>query len=151
MAYLDKAGLTHFWDAIKTKLSNKADLVDGKVPASQLPDNSGGGDCISEVIHCYIDLMTMSASDVSHTYQEICEMEQANKVVIIKCDVNGLNQVYGTLTSVNYGLELVFFNVIAQYDLLGNGLQLFYFTLEMSPNGGTFLKPYLVNTTSVFG
>ena len=112
---------------------------------------NGGTDCISEVIHCYIDLATMSVSNFSHTYQEICEMEQAHKVISIKCDVNGLNQVYGTLTSVNYDLELVLFQVIAQYDLLGNGIQLFYFALEMLPNGRTVLKPYIVNTTSVFG
>lgn len=111
----------------------------------------GGSDCISEVIHCYIDLTTMSVSDVSHTYQEICEMEQANKVVSIKCDVNGLNQVYGTLVSVNYGKEIAFFQVVAQHDLLGNGLQLFYFTLIVWSNGTTSLVPYIINTTSIGG
>lgn len=37
MAYLDKAGLTYLWGKIKSSLSAKADLVDGKVPVNQLP------------------------------------------------------------------------------------------------------------------
>ena len=38
MAYLDKTGLTYFWSKIKSSLSTKADLVDGKITDTQLPD-----------------------------------------------------------------------------------------------------------------
>ena len=38
MAYLDKTGLTYFWGKVKSKLSTKADLVNGKIPAAQLPN-----------------------------------------------------------------------------------------------------------------
>lgn len=37
---LDSTGLARFWSGIKAKLAAKADLVGGKVPASQLPDTS---------------------------------------------------------------------------------------------------------------
>lgn len=41
MASLDKAGLTYLWSNLKSKLSTKADLVNGKVPGSQLPKDIG--------------------------------------------------------------------------------------------------------------
>ena len=44
MAYLDKTGLTYFWGKVKSFLSAKADLVDGKIPVEQLPDGIGGGE-----------------------------------------------------------------------------------------------------------
>lgn len=40
---LDQTGLAYFWSKITGRLATKADLVDGKVPTSQLPASSGGG------------------------------------------------------------------------------------------------------------
>ena len=39
---LDQSGLGYLWGKILGKLSTKADLVNGKVPASQLPSSAGG-------------------------------------------------------------------------------------------------------------
>lgn len=41
MNAMDAPGLARFWNGLKAKLNSKADLVDGKVPASQLPASSG--------------------------------------------------------------------------------------------------------------
>lgn len=41
MNAMDTPGLARFWNGLKAKLNSKADLVDGKVPASQLPASSG--------------------------------------------------------------------------------------------------------------
>ena len=40
---LDQTGLAYFWSKITGRLATKADLVNGKVPASQLPASGGGG------------------------------------------------------------------------------------------------------------
>lgn len=40
---LDQTGLAYFWQKITGRLATKADLVNGKVPANQLPASGGGG------------------------------------------------------------------------------------------------------------
>lgn len=79
MSFLDKAGLTHLLGKLTSALSTKADLVNGKVPASQLPANfgggSGGGGSVSNTMTVTFDfdLATMKAKNPSHTAMEIVE------------------------------------------------------------------------------
>lgn len=41
MKLLDMNGLAYFWDRLQLALSQKADLINGKVPAAQLPSFAG--------------------------------------------------------------------------------------------------------------
>ena len=38
MDFLDSNGLAYLWNKIKNLMGKKADLVDGKIPAEQLPE-----------------------------------------------------------------------------------------------------------------
>ena len=149
MAYLDKAGLTRFWDAIKSKLSNKADLVNGKVPASQLPDNSGGSTEEVVWLDFDMDLSTLSALNLSLTYQEILDFVEQGKVV--KCRGNfGLGVIYGDLVTYNYS-DGMLFQLMVQTEYLGGGERLYYFTMIIRQSNTVQVVPYVVNTTSLGG
>ena len=91
MDALNATGLAYAWQQIKSKLNKKADLVNGKVPASQLP--SGGGGFTPTVLECTMDFADAEESDsgmqvdttlTSGTYAAALAAAQAGTPAILK-------------------------------------------------------------------
>lgn len=55
MKALDQSGLSYLWGKILNRLGTKADLVNGKVPLSQLPASSGGEGGGESVYYVYAE------------------------------------------------------------------------------------------------
>ena len=67
---LDQTGLAYFWSKITGRLATKADLVNGKVPVSQLPSSGGGDGFEPTVISCTLDFADVAEDGRNLTWQE---------------------------------------------------------------------------------
>ena len=104
----------------------------------------------SALVTCYVDLATLSISNESHTYLEIMDMIAIGKTVNIQCDVNGYYMVIGQLSTVDYINKFIYFNVVSPLDF-GDGMKLYYFSIEFANHRYTALKPYILNATAMGG
>lgn len=59
--FLDSTGLTYFWNKVNTRLSAKADLIDGKIPSGQLPEITSANNTLDVVVS---DRSSVGAMDV---------------------------------------------------------------------------------------
>lgn len=64
---LDQTGLAYFWSKITGRLATKADLVNGKVPVSQLPSGSGDGGGSAAVVTIRILVSSMDFDGIDQT------------------------------------------------------------------------------------
>lgn len=157
MGQLDSAGLAYFWSKIKSKLSTKADLVNGKVPISQLPTGYGSGDgsdsggSVSNTIWvtCNLSMQTLQISNFSHTYQEVTEHIANNKIVKLSVDF-GAGVVVGEAVLHNKVANLVYFQVMMRADL-GMGSMLYYFNVALYDDNSVGFTPYVITTTGMGG
>ena len=100
-------------------------------------------------IEATIDLATMSASYINHTFQEVLEAYTNGKIVKIKATtIKGVS--IGEITSFNDSEKTLFGEIMVQADL-GNGIKLYYFTMLIFENNTTRIIPYIINTTSLGG
>lgn len=126
----------------------KGDSIVGTMTAE------GGGSGVSDnevvFVTCDLDLATLSASNLSHTYQEIKSLAESGKMIKLVGSIKGILTAYGDLVANNLVESTVAFQIMVQYNL-GSGVMLYYFNMAVFSNGTIRVMPYIVNTTSMGG
>lgn len=136
-------------ELVESELKNKADLVDGKIPVEQLPDNTGGsgGDILT--VECVFDLSTMTVLNFSHAYGEIISALQEGKAIFFKSNY-GIGYAFGQLVAQLVIDNTLMFQLMIQADL-GAGKTLYYFNIALFSDNRTVVQPYIINTTALGG
>lgn len=114
--------------------------------------SGSGGEAVEEIVFvtCDLDLATLSASNLSHTYQEIKSLAESGKMIKLVGSINGILTAYGDLVANNLVESTIAFQIMVQYNL-GSGVMLYYFNMAVFQNGTIRVMPYIVNTTSMGG
>lgn len=145
----DNADLPVTAGLVESELEKKADLVDGKIPVKQLPDNIGdsGGDILT--VESEFDITTMTVLNFSHTYDEIISALQEGKTIFFKSNY-GLGYSFGQLVAQVVVNNELMFQLMVETNL-GAGMTLYYFNITLFKNNTTAVQPYIINTTALGG
>ena len=98
-----------------------------------------------EIITCVFDLLTMTISNLSHTYQQIVDALNANKYCVFKSTViNGFT--FSPISALNTIHNQVQLQLLVYGDIDGSGLNLFFFNIVINQDNSTNVQPKLVST-----
>jgi hypothetical protein len=102
-------------------------------------------------VTCNLDIATITASNISHTYQEVLNLINLDKIVKVKGNF-GIGVLIGEFTTYNSvdGGGMLVAQLMFTGDL-GYGPMLLFCNLEMYANGSAIARPYIVNTTGLGG
>jgi hypothetical protein len=127
-----------------TAHNSNGEQIVGTMPAE------GGGSGDSNVTVTFdMDISTLSASNFSHTYEEIVTLLTENKNILAKGNF-GLGYCFGQLVAYNALQNVLLFQIMLQFNF-GDGVKLYYFSLVLVSNNSITVNPYIVNTTSMLG
>ncbi len=134
---------------VKTELEKKADLVDGKIPAEQIPDGIGSSEG-NFVVDLICDITTMSVTSISKTHAEIYSALQNGKQISVRGDF-GFSFCYGSVACLEKSTTNIWFQLMIPTNVLTGTLALYYFAAKLSSDDKCVVYPYIVNTTSMGG
>ena len=152
-----------YWEITETSISigdnvwNGSSSVDFTDTINSMIDrkvqNAGGGTGGSDNgvvwITSDVSIVTLQASNFSHTYDEILELIALNKPMKYKGTFErGI--IFGDVAYYNFSMNLIVIQAIVQTNF-GNGTMLYYFNIEIEQDNTAVIKPYIVNTTSLGG
>ncbi len=137
-----------------SEVDTQADLINQiKTTLAGKSAGSGtGGENVSDnniTVTFDMDISTISASNFSHTYDEIVALLAENKNILAKGDF-GLGYCFGQLVAYNSAQSVLLFQIMLQFNF-GNGTELYYFSLKLHSDNSITVNPYIVNTTSMMG
>lgn len=117
-----------------------------------IPQNGTGGENVNEIfwVTCDLDQNTLSASNFSHTYDEIMQAALGGKMVKGKGHINGLDAELITFDLVSVGgysgqlIFAVFFRTIIQGQIV-----CLYINLKLLPDNSIVHDIMIVNGTNM--
>jgi hypothetical protein len=112
--------------------------------ARTVPQGSGG-EAVQEIeyVHCTLDAATLSIIDISHTNQQLRNLINANKYIVVICSTP-FGPVYGSLAHMDISSNDVQFSIM-MYANFGQGLNLYYFHVFVHSNDTVELAIKLVS------
>ena len=113
-----------------------------------IPQEGGSGDS-NVTVTFDMDISTISASNFSHTYDEIVALLSENKNILAKGNF-GFGYCFGQLVAFNAAQSVLLFQIMLQFNF-GDGTKLYYFSLILTANNSITVNPYIVNLTSMGG
>lgn len=121
---------------------------------SKAKNGGSGGEAVSEVFWVTADLdpNTLSASNVSHTYDEIIQASSEGKIVKIKGFISGLQQEYaiGEASYIGALSGYILFAVFLRLNF-GGSIHLVYVNMRLDRDNAIIVEPCIVNTTNIGG
>lgn len=121
----------------------------GEQIVGTMTEESGGSGDNNVTVTFDMDIATLSASNFSHTYEEIVALLAENKNILAKGNF-GLGYCFGQLVAYNALQNVLLFQIMLQVNF-GDGVKLYYFSLMLAANNSISVNPYIVNTTSMMG
>lgn len=159
--YINETGLKHIWDkctnlfAPKSELTKKADLVDGKVPTEQLPDDIGGAKSWNDLKdrpfydESVLLQMPEDISDCTKIYSQPISVVGNLVFTFVKLSdsyVDTRESFYGSSIGLNFGDSITSHTITEDNVLDCNG----GFGILLSESYGIFPLCISVNTTGAF-
>ena len=106
---------------------------------------NGGGEAVKEVeiITCDFDIATMSASNMSHTHQQILDAVNSGKYCVYKASTI-FGPVFGTFAHHELSKNKLWFQLMFYADV-GNGMTLYYFSTTVNADNTVNVEPKVVS------